>query len=551
MEQCTLCHKWNASAATFDCNQCHGSLGEKTLHVNGLVDVIFDTYFGSGTWNGTPAPGDGFASSTCSTTYCHSNAQGAGGSGNPTSYGTPTWGSAAMNCGSCHQNMDSSATSTGSHTSHAQGGVTNYPCAFCHNGYTETTVNTTTHVNRLIELSFSSTANGTSYSQGAATSVGNGYGTCSASACHGTANNSPQWGSNTNADTCTKCHGVPSVGGYAGNNNLAAPGYNGTGKSLAGNTAATDPRVGAHDIHLRATIGYSNPIACTQCHAKPTDPDDAGHFGSAPADFTWGTLASANGLTPSYNSGTGACSNVYCHGAKLPSNSSSGAGTTPVWNNTAYLNGVPGMAGDCDQCHATPPPSGAHSGVTAINECNGCHSHVNTDGTFTAGANRALHINGQLDGGGCNGCHDYDVVGASYAGGKWTGGTWGSNAKAIEGYGAHAKHINHLKTLEGITAGALPDAGFGTSYAQYICGTCHTNSSANHETGFGAGAGGTRVINFGDGAYIEGSAAFNIRFSPTTAPSYSGVTGSSSAVNPKSCSTVGCHFTTTPVWSAY
>jgi len=50
--KCTICHKWNAAAAFADCNQCHLTAQEKTLHVNRSVNVAFDTFFGNGTYSG-------------------------------------------------------------------------------------------------------------------------------------------------------------------------------------------------------------------------------------------------------------------------------------------------------------------------------------------------------------------------------------------------------------------------------------------------------------------------------------------------------------------
>lgn len=65
-----------------------------------------------------------------------------------------------------------------------------------------------------------------------------------------------------------------------------------------------------------------------------------------------------------------------------------------------------------------------------------------------------------------------------------------------------------------------------------------------------------RTINFGNGTYKYGGASgFSFLFDPgaptTNPPTYNGVSGTSSSVNPKTCSNVSCHFSTTPVWNAY
>jgi hypothetical protein len=164
-------------------------------------------------------------------------------------------------------------------------------------------------------------------------------------------------------------------------------------------------------------------------------------------------------------------------------------------------------------------------------------------------------------GGNCNTCHDYDVTGASWDGTKWINGSWGKlphrDGTTAEGWGAHAKHINHIKTRLGIT-GALTAAGqtFGSGQPANICGTCHSNLESAHEY-----SGTVRTINFGDGTYKYGGATgVSFLFDPAATtglpatsprPQYNGISGTSSSANAKSCSNIGCHFSTTPVWSAY
>jgi len=133
-------------------------------------------------------------------------------------------------------------------------------------------------------------------------------------------------------------------------------------------------------------------------------------------------------------------------------------------------------------------------------------------------------------GGACNSCHDYDVDPVT--------GDWGKNPKAIEGWGAHALHINHLKALSGVNLNASGD-NFNTANFNAVCGVCHTRSSANHAMG---GTPNIRSINFGDGqtTYVFSTASGTI--------TYNGVTGVSSATTPKTCSNVSCHFQPAPVW---
>jgi hypothetical protein len=147
------------------------------------------------------------------------------------------------------------------------------------------------------------------------------------------------------------------------------------------------------------------------------------------------------------------------------------------------------------------------------------------------------------------------VVGSTYTAGVWDGGTW-TNATARdgigEGWGAHAKHINHIKTRLGYTGGLTATGQtFGTGEPAFVCGTCHTNTGA-HDTG-GNTTG--RLINFGDSTFKTGGSVtgfdFRLVTSATQTPIYNGASGTSSNGKLKTCSNISCHFQTTPVWSAY
>lgn len=237
MEQCTLCHKWNPSAATFDCNQCHGSLGEKTQHVNGLVDVVFDTYFGSGTFNGTPLPGDGYAASSCSNTYCHSTGTSVS-TGSIPANTSALWGSGVVPCNACHGTPNGSPYASGdyrkaaplyadgspkknAHQLHVRAGastVTDPSCAMCHQTVTSTNTTITgtgLHVNKLYNVAqggsyprWSGSNNGSSQvvSIGAFT-FNAAESTCTSVSCH------PDGGSGTTTKwstgySCTDCHNI-------------------------------------------------------------------------------------------------------------------------------------------------------------------------------------------------------------------------------------------------------------------------------------------------------------------------------------------------------
>jgi hypothetical protein len=209
--------------------------------------------------------------------------------------------------------------------------------------------------------------------------------------------------------------------------------------------------------------------------------------------------------------------------------------------------------GVCNVCHSTAShyTATAGDGHNSTTTCVSCHSHSGSAHGSDAFAQA---------GGGCNGCHDYDT-GGTYAGGVWSGGTWGKAGSNFggyvvpEGYGAHAKHINYIKTRLGITSALSPDSQtFGTNQPGQVCGTCHTNNAANHNMSGTSGSDTSgRLINFGDGAFKLGGATgtTSLIFGGTPTPLYDGVSGTSSATAAKTCSNVSCHYFTTVLWSTY
>ncbi|MBA4373803.1 MAG: hypothetical protein C0402_13200, partial [Thermodesulfovibrio sp.] len=155
--------------------------------------------------------------------------------------------------------------------------------------------------------------------------------------------------------------------------------------------------------------------------------------------------------------------------------------------------------------------------------CSSISCHGGTGGVWGSSGSVSL---------GCNGCHDYDTTGGGTA--------WGKSGQAIEGFGAHASHIEHLK--QWYSTGVLDPSGqtFGAGTPGIICGTCHTNTlTGNHTTG----GGGSRVINFGDGT--------RARPFGTSWPTYRGASGTSSSAAPKTCSNIDCHFKATPYWNTF
>ena len=421
------------------CDKCHGILINYTSarHINGSVAWDLSGIAANALYKGAVvgstgnlAPSASFGN--CSNLYCHSNIQGAAGTGGPTAYNTPTWGDKA-NCGSCHVDMYTSLVATGGHKQHSQPSpnfATPFDCRICHgNGGTTNPLN---HANGTINMEFGGYGANTNYSRGNNVAPGTAYGDCSNSDCHGS--RTITWGASSTLPLCDKCHGSrTSAGGFFA---TSGPG------TAAGNT---DPIVGAHNAHIHQTnsaftlyTSYSAYKDCSECHIKPNGPYDAGHIDTAlPAEVVFQPSAIANraiffgvsGAKPAtYSAVSGTCNNIWCHGAAMDSNVGRGAYATvvadggtlgtpmaPTWK-TPFLNGSP--ANDCTRCHSYPP-SGPNESYTHFshyttingidtarlkqpNECNACHVNVKGDGSGFI--NGAAHINGTVDKG-CNACH--------------------------------------------------------------------------------------------------------------------------------------------------
>ncbi|OGW36353.1 MAG: hypothetical protein A2X58_14075 [Nitrospirae bacterium GWC2_56_14] len=425
--------------------------------------------------------------------------------------------SAASDCGKCHANTSTNGTS----------------------------ITGASHINNAMNVDLNA-----SYDTNGATANYNGtvgQKTCSATTCHGAG--TPKWGANTTSATCVKCHGVAgtSVASYGTDSRTAAPGYNGTGVDTSGSNGAPlsggvspDQQVGAHDTHLKGTGGYKlGGITCADCHAV-TALGDAGHMNGS-TTMTWSNLAKNIGTDP-YNADKGPivpgytapnCTTNYCHGGAFAV-AVQGTGLTASWTGGAYLaNAGSAMNSlDCNKCHQSPPTGSLkdnHSGVTlGAGGCSGCHNHD--------GYGDVRHINGILEASGaCNTCHAYPPTPGD-----------GKVYRAVEGKGAHTKHINHLvalrqQTVPGFALNPITDQfGSGDSWT-YVCGVCHNN--ATHEMSEVAPGNGRHIeipaaYAFGGAAQVYNAAG------PTKI-------NTSSAANPKNCSNVSCHFKTTPVWEAY
>lgn len=516
---CTVCH---AAVPTTDshtrhlsgtlyktavCADCHNGT-VRSVSANGAdhLDGNIDVYKTTAGDLGYPAnKAKGSAPGSCATTYCHSSGQSASGVSAAPVYGTaPVWGGTVL-CGSCHA---TSGMATGSHTQHL---AFNTNCGICHTGASLTAYNAATHVDGSINV-----AAGFSYAnQGA---PGNGYSSCAATVCHGSAS-SPVWGANSANDQCTKCHGTGTVTVTAANRHVVAP----------SDAAATDTgkvsqnaKIGAHQTHLQYFNGLTaqgtEDDRCIACHgALPTSGTHAN--GSSTPAFQG--LATRNGAyATSYVSGT--CS-VYCHnpagtGGTL-AGANAGSGVSPVWTNAAYLaDGPLKTDANCNVCHKSPGNPAFTAAVThaatITQDCSGCHGHNGGPG----GVSGQQHMDGIKYGvGNCDGCHGYPPLPPAEFSARAAGQYVNAAPEDYAGGGGH--HSAHILTTVVATDGFTP------------CLPCHP--TAYHNQG-----GGTVLrdnINVEDAAVND-----SYRFDGRRSKRYNRTT--------LSCSNISCHFQPTLPW---
>jgi predicted CxxxxCH...CXXCH cytochrome family protein len=337
-KKCDICHKLGTSPINVDeCNSCHVE-NEKTLHVNGIVDMLFDSTFvgASASYNdgsGIPGePGNGYFD--CSNVYCHSTGQSTTDPNDATpTYASPnpTWGNAASGaCGTCHKVEEALGLTSGSHGEHlGTQGVNG--CGDCHTGAADDASSYndfTKHVNKLIDVSNTYNAGGT---------PGNGYGTCSTASCHsnglGSYKVSPVWG--TSATGCNYCHNaLPTSGAHGVHVKTAATAYGSTSSD---------------------TTGGNYDFGCGNCHPV----DEPTYHRNNTLEITLnsghgGTLKAKNNVSDDSSGYTRTigvsvtCNAAYCH-----SNGAGSFGSSPEW----YTQNV---SGKCDDCHGNQPTTNNH-----------------------------------------------------------------------------------------------------------------------------------------------------------------------------------------------
>lgn len=341
------------------CDNCHGTLPTMTNdgfwsganHVNGVVNWDMSPlaapqagspqptykadngiYATKGATN-TLAPSAVYGA--CTNIYCHSNVQGPGGSGAPTSFASPIWGGAALTCGSCHADMSSDPAATGSHIKHAQS--YNIGCGTCHNGYTATSTNANSHVrNQVVDVIFPGTGisaggkyNGTNAGLKA---PGSGYASCTTSYCH--SNSGP------NGSTRTYPAVAPAWGGAAL-----------TCGSCHVNMATDPAATGGHLAHTSSANATGPQYGCETCHAgyTATSVTVSTHVDQK-VNLNFAVPTTYSKVAPiAAGSAWGTCSASKCHGQA----------TSVTWGGTIWKTGNDG----CSTCHSSDAP-GAVSNTT-------------------------------------------------------------------------------------------------------------------------------------------------------------------------------------------
>jgi predicted CxxxxCH...CXXCH cytochrome family protein len=329
---CVYCHNTGGAGGMAD----HGPGNHGNTTTNpAVVNVTATQGWNSGT-------------AKCSTSYCHSSAQGKNGTSTGILYrATPAWTAAGTTCGSCHANMATFINiSSGDHARHSKD--YGFQCYYCHGtGYKSTTVidgAISTHVNNQINMAFaplssSLPAYGTTYSKPSSFNPGLGFGSCSNSYCHSN-------GQSTTARAAIKR--TVTWGASAGLN------CGGCHNDMATFANASS---GSHKLHSQ-TAGYS----CSFCHGASygaaTAPRTAGstHVNKK-INLTW--TDKATGLTYSKYSASGfapakgyygTCSNLVCHG---------GATAKIAW-------GANTTRPECMKCHGSNAASFTNVSASAI-----------------------------------------------------------------------------------------------------------------------------------------------------------------------------------------
>lgn len=495
------------------CDNCHGTLPSVTSsggwygpnHVNGVVDwdvsplgapqvgspqpaykATNGVFVTKGATNTLP-PSAAYGS--CNNIYCHSNVQGPGGTGAPTSFNSPVWGGAAMTCGSCHVNMASDPAATGSHIKHAQ--AYNIACGTCHTGYTATSTNPNTHAkNTAVDVIFPGTgiSAGGKYNNTNAggKAPGSGYASCTTSYCHSNSgpNNSPRaypatapvWGGA--ALNCGSCHlnmATDSVAtgshyAHASNANASGPQY-GCETCHAGYTA-TSVNIATH-VDQKVNLNFAVPTTYSK-----VAPIAAGTtWGSCSASkchgqgsVTWGTAlwSTTEQCAKCHSSMATVTSSGTFYSTSFPVKQTSNT-DSKVGAHVSHLTGTDSLSASlvCSDCH----------GTVALKDAN--HMNGTTNFAWSALATKNGTLTPSISNGSCSNvyCHGASMPNGDTSGTNRTP-TW--NVPFLPATLTPAA----CGTCHGFppTSHASYGVTTPTSFPMANCSACHPNVSSTATT---------------------------------------------------------------------
>ncbi len=363
-------HASNAAGKyAFACTTCHPAVTDKD-HVNGSVKIMLNSgdsrITASARYKGylnysTGAPAPSAVYGACTSLYCHSD-----GKSTPTTVASTTWGT-TLSCTGCHGNYNANGGAgtalSGKHQQHVNnaavfGTNTGFGCEACH---AKTVSNSTTvstvakHLTKFIYYSGRAQANGSSHYK-------TGTKACTYIYCHSNGNrerivyvNPAIWTSATTY-SCNGCHGTSNAA-------TAAPDYANGG---AGTSTAN-----SHAIHVQR-LGITNTTGCLYCHVNTVDSVTANKLsGAAPMRHINGTVDVNPGgtfksvaVSFTYNSGTGKCATISCHG-----------NTDATWGGSACLGCHAAVQGNrvAVKTHFDGQSHHVQSGTVTDDKCYQCH----------------------------------------------------------------------------------------------------------------------------------------------------------------------------------
>ncbi|MBI4823057.1 MAG: CxxxxCH/CxxCH domain-containing protein [Nitrospirae bacterium] len=457
----------DALAYGFRCIECHtGTVGLNNTSITvfsnhiGIKNVVF---YSSMRDSGVDQSGGTYTSGTktCSSLYCHSNANPLGG-GN--AYQSPVWDTTTTTCSSCHGSPGGSIAWSPAHDKHTETYWANYTCNNCHSTTASSNtviISNAVHVNGLKNVSMSSFSSGTYtaetyscsnvYCHSAGTSISNSGGqiytvpvwsggALACNGCHGNppayTNKQPKGNSHAKHTTCEKCHYTVTTNGTA----ITSP-------SLHANNGAS------YDV--KNAPGVSN--------------------------FTY-TFKNMPALST--------CSNTYCHASSIPE-----------WG---------GASMTCSSCHKAHTGGGAGTNLAASHAF---HYNTTTDTTARTAINNSVNNRYIFN---CGVCHDVDPTNehsdgsnqgalgtngytvdvifnvpfapSGYKSGKYNAGT--TTATGDSGFlyydNSSCSSVYCHSSVQGTTGGAGP-ASYGVPswpMTTLACNQCHANPPAtgNHTT---------------------------------------------------------------------